>query len=119
MIDIPLDIQSQKVKIPFDYKPFLKNEIIKAKKQIPNDYRTSVIRMKDNRVMVGLIRSRELKTITVVTPNEVITLLRNDVAKIDSQNFSIMPEGLIQVFSDQELIDLISYLEGNEQVPLP
>jgi hypothetical protein len=41
------------------------------------------------------------------------------VAKIDSQNFSIMPEGLIQVFSDQELIDLISYLEGNEQVPLP
>ena len=46
-------------------------------------------------------------------------LLRNDVAKIDSQNFSIMPEGLIQVFSDQELIDLISYLEGNEQVPLP
>ena len=33
--------------------------------------------------------------------------------------FSIMPEGLIKVFSDQELIDLISYLEGNEQVPLP
>lgn len=98
---------------------YILSNIIDPNAEIPNDYRTSVIRMKDNRVMVGLIRSRELKTITVVTPNEVITLLRNDVAKIDSQNFSIMPEGLIQVFSDQELIDLISYLEGNEQVPLP
>ena len=98
---------------------YILSNIIDPNAEIPNDYRTSVIRMKDNRVMVGLIRSRELKTITVVTPNEEITLLRNDVAKIDSQNFSIMPEGLIQVFSDQELIDLISYLEGNEQVPLP
>ena len=39
--------------------------------------------------------------------------------KIDAQNYSIMPEGLIRVFKDQELRDLISYLGGDGQVPLP
>jgi hypothetical protein len=49
----------------------------------------------------------------------VIFLPKSDVVKIDSQNFSIMPEGLIRVFNDQEIRDLISYLGGEGQVPLP
>jgi putative heme-binding domain-containing protein len=98
---------------------YILSNIIDPNAEIPNDYRTSVIRMKDNRVLVGVVRSRELKTITVVTPSEVIFLPKSDVDKIDSQNFSIMPEGLIRVFNDQELRDLISYLGGDGQVPLP
>ena len=53
LIDIPLDIQSQKVKIPFDYKPFLKNEIIEAKKQIPNDLINKIIKSKKPLFLMG------------------------------------------------------------------
>jgi len=98
---------------------YILSNIIDPNAEIPNDYRTSVIRMKDNRILVGVVRSREIKTITLVTPSEVIFLPKSDVVKIDSQNFSIMPEGLIRVFNDQEIRDLISYLGGEGQVPLP
>ena len=98
---------------------YILSNIIDPNAEIPNDYRTAIIRMKDNRVLIGVVRSREPKRITVVTPSEVIFLPKRDVAKIDAQNYSIMPEGLIRLFKDQELRDLISYLGGDGQVPLP
>lgn len=98
---------------------YVLSNVIDPNAEIPNDYRTAIIRMKDNRVLIGVVRSREPKRITVVTPSEVIFLPKRDVAKIDAQNYSIMPEGLIRVFKDQELRDLISYLGGDGQVPLP
>ena len=98
---------------------YILSNVIDPNAEIPNDYRTAIIRMKDNRVLIGVVRSREPKRITVVTPSEVIFLPKRDVAKIDAQNYSIMPEGLIRLFKDQELRDLISYLGGDGQVPLP
>ena len=53
LIDIPLDIQSQKVKIPFDYQPFLTNEIIKVKKQIPNDLIRKITKSKKPLFLMG------------------------------------------------------------------
>jgi len=44
---------------------------------------------------------------------------KRDVAAIEPQNFSMMPEGLVLTFTDQELRDLVSYLRGEGQVPLP
>ena len=75
--------------------------------------------MKDNRVLVGIIRDRDPKSITVITPNEVLPVAKSDVMKIESQNYSIMPEGLTRFLTDQELRDLISYLKAEGQVPLP
>ena len=66
-----------------------------------------------------MIRSREGQTINVATPGEVLSVAKRDVAAIEPQNFSMMPEGLVLTFSDQELRDLISYLRGEGQVPLP
>ena len=75
--------------------------------------------MKDDRVLVGVIRSREGQTITVATSGEVLSVAKRDVTAIDPQNFSMMPEGLVLTFTDQELRDLISYLRAEGQVPLP
>ena len=77
------------------------------------------MRLRDDRVLVGVIRSREGKAITVATPGEVVTVAQRDVASVEPQNFSMMPEGLLLTFTDQELRDLVSYLRGEGQVPLP
>jgi len=98
---------------------YILSNIIDPNAEIPSDYRTSIIRMKDNRILFGVVRSREINTIKLVTSSEVLFLPKRDILKIDSQNFSIMPEGLIRFFNDQELRDLISYLRGKGQVPLP
>ena len=98
---------------------YIISNIVDPNAEIPNDYRTTIVRMKDDRVLVGVIRSREGQTITVATPGEVLSVAKRDVAAIEPQNFSMMPEGLVLTFSDQELRDLISYLRGEGQVPLP
>ncbi len=98
---------------------YIISNIVDPNAEIPNDYRTTIVRMKDDRVLVGVIRSREGQTITVATPGEVLSVAKLDVAAIEPQNFSMMPEGLVLTFSDQELRDLISYLRGEGQVPLP
>ena len=98
---------------------YILSNIVDPNAEIPNDYRTSIIRMKDNRVLVGIIRDRDPKSITVITPNEGLSVAKSDVMKIESQNYSIMPEGLTRFLTDQELRDLISYLKAEGQVPLP
>ena len=98
---------------------YIISNIVDPNAEIPNDYRTTIVRMKDDRVLVGVIRSREGQTITVATPAEVLSVAKRDVAAIEPQNFSMMPGGLVLTFSDQELRNLVSYLRGEGQVPLP
>ena len=98
---------------------YIISNIIDPNAEIPNDYRTTIVRLKDDRVLVGVIRSREGKSITVATPGEVVSVAKQDVASVEPQNFSMMPEGLVLTFTDQELRDLVSYLRGEGQAPLP
>ena len=55
----------------------------------------------------------------MATPAEVVTVAKSDVESIEPQNFSMMPEGLVLAFKQDELRDLIDYLRGTSQVPLP
>ena len=53
------------------------------------------------------------------TPAEVVTVAKRDVAAIDPQDFSMMPEGLVLALKVDELRDLVAYLRGSRQVALP
>lgn len=86
---------------------------------IPNDYRSSTIELKDERVLTGIIKQQDDKSVTVVTANEQLVIPRNEVAKISNSEISMMPEGLLGALTDQEVRDLIYYLGRPGQVPLP
>jgi putative heme-binding domain-containing protein len=98
---------------------YLLTNMIDPNAEIPNDYRTTILRTKDNRVLVGVIRRSEGQSVTIATPAEVVTVAKRDVAAINPQNFSMMPEGLVLALKEDELRDLIAYLRGSRQVPLP
>jgi putative heme-binding domain-containing protein len=98
---------------------YLLTNMLDPNAEIPNDYRTTILRTKDNRVLVGVIRRSEGQSVTIATPAEVVTVAKRDVAAIDPQNFSMMPEGLVLALKEDELRDLIAYLRGSRQVPLP
>ena len=98
---------------------YLLTNMLDPNAEIPNDYRTTILRTKDNRVLVGVIRRNEGQSVTIATPAEVVTVAKSDVAAIDPQNFSMMPEGLVLALKEEELRDLVAYLRGNQQVALP
>lgn len=86
---------------------------------IPNDYRASTLETKDDRVITGIVKAQDEKSVTLITPNETVTVPRNEIASLRQNDLSMMPEGLLDPLSDQEVRDLIYYLSRPGQVPLP
>jgi hypothetical protein len=86
---------------------------------IPNDYRASIIETKDDRSITGIVTKQDDNALTVVTANETLVLPRSEVTSQKLSPLSMMPEGLLQSLTDQEVRDLIYYLSRPGQVPLP
>jgi putative membrane-bound dehydrogenase-like protein len=86
---------------------------------IPNEYRASEIETKDGRTLTGIVKIMGDKSIVLQTANELVTLSRDEIAKITQNNSSMMPEGLLAPLTDQEVRDLLYYLTRAGQVPLP
>ncbi len=86
---------------------------------IPNDYRASNLETKDGRSITGIVTKQDDKSVTVVTPNEVLVIPRGEIGSMQQSALSMMPEGLLQSLTEQEARDLIYYLSRPGQVPLP
>jgi putative membrane-bound dehydrogenase-like protein len=99
-------------------------EYILAKVVDPNaavarDYQVTRIVTSAGRVVSGIIKEETAQTVTVQTPNEVIRLAKADIDERNQLTVSLMPEGQLGQLSDAEVRDLIAYLGGPNQVPLP
>lgn len=83
------------------------------------DFRMSVITLKDGRVLNGIIHGQSERTITVRMIGQEVTVERNEIAKQEQLAISMMPEGLLTAFTDDQVRNLVSYLMTNAQVPMP
>jgi putative heme-binding domain-containing protein len=75
--------------------------------------------MKDGRVLNGFITAKTEKTVTLRTMTEKLTLDRGEISGTQEMPQSMMPEGLLQAFSPEQIRDLFGYLMHPTQVPLP
>lgn len=98
---------------------YLLHNILDPNAEIPNDYRTWNLDTKDDRSISGVMARQDTTTVTIVTPNETLTVARSDIARLKQSELSMMPEGLLQALPEDEVWNLIAYLRGKEQVPLP
>jgi putative membrane-bound dehydrogenase-like protein len=98
---------------------YLLHNILDPNAEIPNAYRTSTIELKDGRFLVGVANQQDPKVVTVVTPNETLTVPRSEIKSAIASEFSMMPEGLLTPLSDREVRDLVAYLRSATQIPLP
>ncbi len=97
---------------------YLLQNIVDPSAVIPKDYTVSIIGMKDNRVLSGIIRKEDPDAVTVQTENEQLVLPRGQIKKITRSDVSMMPEGLMTALKNDEIRDLFSYLRGSSQVPM-
>ena len=98
---------------------YLLGNIIDPNAVVPADYRVSVLKLKDGRVLTGVIPEQTDKLVTVQTPAERITVQRSDIAEQQQMSQSLMPEGLLQALGEDNVKHLFAYLMSNGQVPLP
>ena len=86
---------------------------------VAQDYQVTVVTTKGGRTLTGLVKEEDKTTLALQTQNEVIRVAKADIDERKKSPTSMMPEGLLAPLSDAEVRDLIAYLAGAEQVPLP
>ena len=97
---------------------YILENIVDPNAVIPNDYRSSTVSTKDDRVLTGIVKEGAAGSIQVITANETVTIPQNEIESVRLSEISMMPEGLLTPLTDQEVRDLIYYLGRPGQVPL-
>ena len=85
---------------------------------VGTDYRMSVVTLADGRVLNGIVAARSEKVLTLQTVKERIFLELADVDSVQTSTQSLMPDGLLQPLSDDQVRDLVAYLMATTQAPL-
>jgi putative heme-binding domain-containing protein len=86
---------------------------------VGRDYLVTVVELKDGRVVNGIVRREDDKTVTLQTPNDLVAIPKNEIDERRQSAVSLMPEGLLDKLTAEEVRDLVAYLASPVQVPLP
>ena len=89
--------------------------IVNSDAEIAPAFTAYLAEAKDGRVLSGILVGDTPTSITLRGPLGVeATLLRSDLAKLESLPSSLMPTGLEAGLSKQQLADLLAYLKGEK-----
>ena len=98
---------------------YLVSNIVDPGRAIADNFRASVIATDDGRVITGLVLEKTEKIVRVQTPTEVLSLPTDSIEGMRRTDQSVMPEGILENMSDEEIGELFSYLKSDRQMPLP
>ncbi len=86
---------------------------------IPDAYKLVSITTKDGQLLAGTIAAEDDQRIVLNMVGLSSTVLKKDIKKREISPLSMMPEGLIQTMKNDEVINLVKYLQSTQQVNLP
>lgn len=98
---------------------YLLGNIVDPSAVVNKDYRMSVLRLADGRVLNGVVISQDEERIVLQTAKERLTVLRSEVDEVAPSTLSVMPDGILQPLAEQQVRDLFAYLMGAGQVDFP
>ncbi len=86
---------------------------------VAKDYQVTVLTTTSGRVLTGIIKQENDKSLVVQTQNELLTLPKGDIESRTPSAQSMMPDGQLDPLTLDEVRDLIAYLASPVQVQLP
>ncbi len=99
----------------------LLKQIIEPSSKIHEKYQTYKFLLESGQVITGTIVQEDEKRYQVVTnlltPNSVTTVIKSEVEDKILSRTSPMPEGLLDVLTREEIIDLITFIEAGDKLP--
>jgi putative heme-binding domain-containing protein len=98
---------------------YLLENIVDPSASVGVDFRTVIALLDDGRVINGVVTATTERTLTLQSAQETLTLDRESIESIRQSTTSLMPEGILQNLTPNQIRDLIGYLMSLDQVPLP
>lgn len=97
---------------------YLLSNILEPSDEVQDDYRMVVITTHDGRTYLGTIAAENERQVTLrAVGQDAVILNRSDIESLEVATASLMPEGLLDPLTDQEVLDLVAYLRTTEPVP--
>jgi putative heme-binding domain-containing protein len=97
---------------------YILENVLDPSAAVSRDYTITNVATTDGRLIAGIIRERNDAALVIQTANERIVVPREDIEAIKPTTSSMMPEGQLELLSDQEIRDLFAYLASSSQVPV-
>jgi putative heme-binding domain-containing protein len=98
---------------------YVLSKVLDPNAVVTRDYRVTLLVTKSGRTITGIVKEENDKVLTLQTATELVRFPTTDIEERTELPQSMMPEGLLNDRSDAEIRDLLAYLAGNGQVPLP
>ncbi len=89
---------------------FLLGNIVDPSAVVAADYRLSAVHLRDGRVLNGFVGNDTGRTVTVRGVGDPVTIEHSAIAKVETTDSSLMPDGLLEPLSPEEVRDLFAYL---------
>ena len=89
---------------------YLLENIIAPSSSVADTYRSSVLKLEDGRTLVGVITEESPTTLKLLMVDEEVVIEINTIEGRRNTQESLMPTGLLDKLSEQEIVDLFGYL---------
>lgn len=91
--------------------------VLEPSAEIQDDYKMVVINTLDGRTYSGNIISENQRQITLrVVGQEPVLINKSSIQSKDITDVSMMPPGLFENLSENEIVDLMAYLKTNKRI---
>lgn len=77
---------------------------------VPREYQVSIITTDSGRTLTGIVKEETERAVTVQTQNEVVIVPKDEIELRRQSNLSMMPEGMFERLTFDEVRDLVAYL---------
>ena len=92
---------------------YLAESIREPNKKLPPQYQTVSVVTRDGKRITGVRKNEDTFSLQLMSPDEQLHLfLKRDLEKVITESHSLMPAYDRKMLSEQELEDLVAYLDG-------
>lgn len=96
---------------------YILSNVLNPSEVIQDDYKMVVITTRDGRTWSGNIVNQNARQITLrVVGRDAVTINKSDIQSQEATEVSMMPPGLFSSLRDEEVLDLVAYLQSNESL---
>lgn len=95
---------------------YLLENILAPNAIVGKDYQAVTVLTLDGRVVTGLVREQTDAAVVLHDAEKLVTIPRSEIDTVSETFRSVMPEGLLKPFSEEEIGDLFAYLQATSQV---
>jgi putative membrane-bound dehydrogenase-like protein len=89
---------------------YLLMNIVDPSSVVPKQFTSSVIALNDGRVITGVVVSETEQTLVIQTDKEQLTVARSDVEDTKDTGKSLMPDGMLDTLTPEDVRDLFGYM---------